>query len=109
MTAAKNLRIPYWDWAASAAIPTILNTPKVTITTPAGKRKMDNPLFNYRFPPLDPRYFPNQGAYDSYLANDSTTIRDPDANSNLMNAGLTPATVSTNLRWIIAPMTLILI
>jgi tyrosinase len=109
IAAAKTLRIPYWDWAASAAIPTILSTPKITITTPAGERQIDNPLFAYKFPPLDPKYFPNQGAYDSYLANDSTTIRDPNANSNLIHAGLTPATVSTKLCGIFEPVMLILI
>jgi tyrosinase len=101
--------MPYWDWAASAAIPTIVSTPKVTIITPTGEQEMDNPLYCYKFPPLDPTYFPNQGQYDSYLANDPTTIRDPNANSNLMNAGLTPATVSVNLRGTFAPEMLILI
>lgn len=97
IAAAKTLRLPYWDWAESAAIPTILNMPKIAIITPAGKQQVDNPLYAYQFPPLDPTYFPKQGAYDSYLANDLTTIRDPNASSNLMNAQLTAATVSTNL------------
>ena len=99
MAAAETLRMHYWDWAASAAIPTILSTPKITITTPAGKQKIGNPLYAYKFPPLDPTYFPDQGAYDSYLANDSTTIRDPNASADLLNAQLTPATVSTNFRY----------
>jgi tyrosinase len=109
MAAANTLRIPYWDWAATAAIPTIVSTPKVTIITPTGKKEIDNPLYCYKFPYLDPTYFPNKGSYDSYLANDSTTIRDPNANSNLMNAGLTLATVSTILHGALAFVILILI
>ncbi len=101
--------MPYWDWASSAAIPTILSTPKITITTPAGNQEIENPLYAYRFPPLDPTYFPRQGAYDSYLANDPTTIRDPNANSNLINAQLTSATVSTDLGKMFSLMMLILI
>jgi len=97
MAAAETLRMPYWDWAESAAIPTILNEAKITINMPTGKQQIDNPLYAYKFPPLDPTYFPNQHAYDSYLANDSTTIRDPNASANLINAQLTPATVSTKL------------
>lgn len=97
MAAAKTLRMPYWDWAESAAIPAILNMAKITINTPKGAQQIDNPLYAYTFPQLDATYFPSEGAYDSYLANDSTTIRDPNASSNLMNAQLTSATVSTDL------------
>jgi hypothetical protein len=88
--------MPYWDWAASAAIPTIMSTPKITITKPTGPQIVNNPLFAYRFPNLDPTYFPKTGAYDSYLANDSTTLRDPKASLNLQKAGLTAMTVSAH-------------
>lgn len=105
--AAKTLRIPYWDWAASAAIPTILNTAKITITKPGGKQLVDNPLYAYKFPSLDSTYFPTSES-DGFLANDSTTIRDLNASYNLQRAGLTPATVSNCLRNTSVVMILIL-
>jgi hypothetical protein len=85
--------MPYWDWAASAAIPNILNTPKITITKPGGRQLVDNPLFAYTFPSLDSASFPT-GESDGFLAKDKTTVRDPNASFNLNNAGLTAATVS---------------
>jgi tyrosinase len=86
--------MPFWDWASSPDIPTIANTPSVTIMTPTGQKTVNNPLYQYTFPPLDPTYFPTN-APDGYLATDKTTIRDPNANAALSSAGLTAATVSS--------------
>ena len=84
--------MPYWDWASSPAIPNIVNTPSITITTPSGPRTVNNPLYRYTLPTLDPTYFP-RNAPDGFLARDKTTIRDSNANAALARAGLTGATV----------------
>lgn len=52
LSAASSLRIPYWDWASDPTLPNSLVSPQINITTPAGPRLVDNPLFNYTFHPL---------------------------------------------------------
>lgn len=49
VAAAATLRVPYWDWAATPALPEVVTTPLITINTPDGMKNMDNPLFNYTF------------------------------------------------------------
>ncbi|KAF9560844.1 tyrosinase [Agrocybe pediades] len=58
-TAAANLRQPYWDWAANAVPPAeVISLTKVTITGPNGTRiSVDNPLYHYRFHPIDPSFY----------------------------------------------------
>nr|BBU25293.1 tyrosinase [Grifola frondosa] len=54
--AAKRFRQPYWDWAANANIPAILNTMKFVsvISAPSGTRtQISNPLLSYKFHPFD--------------------------------------------------------
>jgi tyrosinase len=52
--AAKNLRLPYWDWAKPAAagqtiLPSILTQPFVTFDTPSGRTIINNPLYQFQF------------------------------------------------------------
>lgn len=49
IAAAAALRVPYWDWAATPALPSVVTTTTTTINTPSGMQEMDNPLFNYTF------------------------------------------------------------
>jgi tyrosinase len=90
VAAAKTLRLPYWDWAASSAIPAIVSQPQVSVFTPTGLKTFDNPLYRYKFPPLDPNGFPTN-AGDGFLATTPYTIRDPNANAALASGGLTQA------------------
>ncbi|KIM38482.1 hypothetical protein M413DRAFT_75996 [Hebeloma cylindrosporum] len=56
--AAVDLRQPYWDWAANAIPPEeVISLKQVTITGPSGQKVLvDNPLYHYRFHPIDPSF-----------------------------------------------------
>lgn len=105
IAACNNFRVPYWDWASNATIPDIVNSPTVTINTPLGSQTLDNPLFTYKFPALNPSYFPRSQS-DGYLAQDSQTYRCPNnqiggpsnaaqANEYLQSNGLQYSTVGS--------------
>jgi tyrosinase len=103
--AADQLRIPYWDWASDAQMPSVVSDQTATITAASGIRTIKNPLYQYNFQyvPLDPNYFP-PGDYDGELATYNFTVRFPDyvgggddvnaANTYLTSAGLTEQVVS---------------
>ncbi|KAF2155064.1 Di-copper centre-containing protein [Myriangium duriaei CBS 260.36] len=56
--AAKNFRIPYWDWAAVPTCsgcqpyPLLVQNMYITVTTPSGSQSVLNPLFRYDFHPI---------------------------------------------------------
>jgi tyrosinase len=78
--AADSFRMPYWDWAASATIPTSLTSSSITINTPTGSKTISNPLFRYNFhPTVGPPDFPSSEGY----ANAPYTTRGSRAQSNL--------------------------
>ncbi|KAI0270019.1 photo-regulated tyrosinase [Gloeopeniophorella convolvens] len=80
LTAAQNLRAPYWDWATSTVPPPeVISLATVNIITPDGKTTaVANPLLQYTFHPID-KSFPSP--YSHW----KTTIRHPD-NPNSPNA-----------------------
>ncbi|KAK6362700.1 hypothetical protein TWF730_000156 [Orbilia blumenaviensis] len=51
LASAKEWRMPYWDWATDATIPTLIgNTPRVTVRMPNGRdQEIDNPLYSYKY------------------------------------------------------------
>ncbi|EPS39027.1 hypothetical protein H072_7203 [Dactylellina haptotyla CBS 200.50] len=52
VAASKLLRWPYWDWVNSdtqSHTPAIVKQPKIDVTTPSGKKNIDNPLYSYKF------------------------------------------------------------
>jgi tyrosinase len=59
LSAAQNLRMPYWDWAAPQnggnTVPDVLVQPQVTVNTPSGQQTIDNPVYSYKFHPVDSR------------------------------------------------------
>ncbi|KAJ6568852.1 hypothetical protein B0H19DRAFT_1373291 [Mycena capillaripes] len=61
LTAATQLRLPYWDWGVNAVPPPqIIELPRVPITAPDGtQRLVTNPFLAYQFNPL-PSSFPSQ-------------------------------------------------
>ncbi|KAI9808406.1 MAG: hypothetical protein M1826_004170 [Phylliscum demangeonii] len=76
--AANRFAIPYWDWAAAPAtgqsvLPSsISSAAKVSVTTAQGRISIDNPLYAYKFHPLDPTELP-----DSPLVAWPVTLRWP--------------------------------
>lgn len=82
-TAARNLRIPYWDWASAdtqSSIPAIIRTQTVTVTRPDSngvpiQSTIPNPLYQYRFTNANFRtqYFGNP------LRSDGITLRYPNS------------------------------
>ncbi|KAI9651401.1 hypothetical protein NHQ30_001443 [Ciborinia camelliae] len=60
--AALTFRIPYWDWAAAPPdgdqyFPTVVGQPSIEVVTPSSNGKpiqISNPLYSYKFNPLNP-------------------------------------------------------
>lgn len=74
VTAAQNLRAPFWDWATnSVPPPEVVSLTTISILAAPGgtPTNVPNPLYQYSFHPIDPS-FPSP--YDSW----QTTIRSPD-------------------------------
>ncbi|DAA75792.1 TPA_exp: Tyrosinase [Trichophyton benhamiae CBS 112371] len=87
VTAAKTLRIPYWDWASNPDIPRSMTTAKINVNTPTGMQSIDNPLYQYKFDPSVQKGFPEG---DSFTSNPHST-RFPDANGESQNDRATRA------------------
>ncbi|KAH9989732.1 tyrosinase [Russula compacta] len=74
LTAARNLRAPFWDWATnSVPPPEVVSVDPIKITTPQGEEFVPNPLIKYTFNPIPPS-FPSDPPYNRW----ETTIRHPD-------------------------------
>ena len=55
VSAATNLRLPYWDWAMTPAsgqtnVPDFLTNPTIQVHMPNGSETIPNPLYAYQFP-----------------------------------------------------------
>lgn len=64
MEAAKDFRIPYWDWAVAAPVgqsvlPTSVQSPGVAVDGPVGTQTILNPLFSYKFDPFNTTELPD--------------------------------------------------
>ncbi|KAH8656637.1 hypothetical protein BGZ60DRAFT_145468 [Tricladium varicosporioides] len=89
-TAADNLRIPYWDWAATPyGIPDMMTWPTIKINTATGAKNVTNPMYRYEFTrsPEPADVFPNKpgpdaDAEDVFLGAQKTTVRRPDKSGN---------------------------
>ncbi|RDI89614.1 hypothetical protein Vi05172_g503 [Venturia inaequalis] len=74
--AATTLRIPYWDWASSAAMPDATTQLNITVKTPNGTQTIVNPLAAYRFRPVpSTNEFPPAGDFPFSQA--PNTVRTP--------------------------------
>ena len=73
LSAAQNLRAPYWDWASnSVPPPEVISLQTVNIITADGRTtSVPNPLYQYTFNPIDP-------SFPSPWRSWRTTIRHPD-------------------------------
>ncbi|QDS78173.1 hypothetical protein FKW77_005300 [Venturia effusa] len=76
VTAAQNLRIPYWDWARPVspgehAVPDSMSSSGIVVNTPQQSQvTIQNPLYSYRFQPVDSQL---GSPYQNY----ATTVRYP--------------------------------
>ncbi|KAF2747125.1 Di-copper centre-containing protein [Sporormia fimetaria CBS 119925] len=75
--ALQSFRMPYWDWAAqpsagSTVLPLSVQRPRVTLVVPNGTVTVDNPLYSYRFHPLNTTDF-DSSPFDVF----PSTVRDP--------------------------------
>jgi tyrosinase len=72
MTAAENLRAPFWDWASnSVPPPEVISLEKLTIIGSDGnKMTISNPLLRYTFHPIHP-------SFSAPYSNWGTTLRHP--------------------------------
>lgn len=64
VAAAKQFRIPYWDWAAvpkkgQTVLPKTVQEPTIQVDGPGGFQEISNPLFSYTFNPLDSSDLPD--------------------------------------------------
>lgn len=79
--AAVKFRIPYWDWAATRSagekiLPdSIVQSSGINVNGPNGRQLIANPLYSYRFQPLDPAQLPNN-PFNHFVE----TLRYPDNN-----------------------------
>lgn len=79
VSAAKDFRSPYWDWAIPSAseadaFPTIFSSPQISVIDTDGKTKtVANPLHRYTFHPLNP----SPGDFDDWWSRWNATIRYP--------------------------------
>jgi len=74
VSAAQNLRAPYWDWATNSVPPAeVISLTTVTILAAPDGNPTDvtNPLYQYTFNPIDPSFKPPYQYWQ-------TTIRSPD-------------------------------
>ena len=88
--AARSFRIPYWDWSVApkgggSVYPPDFKTEKITVFGPRGWQTIENPLYAYRFHPLQAGVFNSYGV--SYPASSS-----PDPEYGLIIGSLTRGT-----------------
>lgn len=76
--AARTLRIPYWDWAADPSLPPSTTARTISVTTPTGKKTINNPLYSYKFQKFPFTYTNFGGTLGRY----PETIRCPSSTSS---------------------------
>ncbi|KAI5782554.1 common central domain of tyrosinase-domain-containing protein [Geopyxis carbonaria] len=83
-TAAEQVRLPYWDWAATATagIPAALSARNAAVTTPTGAATIPNPLASYTFQRADFRAAYFYAPYNTQRV----TGRSSSADATLRNA-----------------------
>lgn len=92
VAAAKDFRIPYYDWAAlpiagPTAFPSALTASKVNVVDKDGPRQINNPLASFRFHPLNPA----AGDFNALWSRFPATARYPDRNGNSNNSQVNSA------------------
>jgi tyrosinase len=76
VAAAKDFRLPYWDWASKLTpdFPTSISSPQATVVNVDGATKnIPNPLYQFTFRPLNP----SSGDFDEEWSQFPSTLRYP--------------------------------
>ncbi|KAF2675184.1 Di-copper centre-containing protein [Microthyrium microscopicum] len=72
ITAAQNLRLPYWGWEKKPAVPSLVMDRTVKINSPNGPTTIDNPLEAFSFhPPISPEWAFYNGVDRTFRCPDS--------------------------------------
>ncbi|CAK7205161.1 hypothetical protein SEUCBS139899_007926 [Sporothrix eucalyptigena] len=71
--AAQTFRIPYWDWAQDATLPTAVISQTVNFNSPSGPSTMRNPLYSFQFPNFP--FKSSNGGFGGSLAQFNETKR----------------------------------
>lgn len=97
-TTAETLRIAYWDWAQTPALPEVVTLETVTVNGPQGSLTVRNPFHSYYF-----HTYPFNSPYMRHgqLSTQSHTTRCPSAdmseNSTAVNVGLAAASLKAQV------------
>lgn len=85
VAAARNLRLPYFDWAknpsSQGVYPSAFSSQTATIITPTGTKTIPNPLFSYNFHPNPGNLFYQPFTYWNTTLRWPTSDSDPNAQS----------------------------
>jgi tyrosinase len=89
ITAANNLRIPYWDWASNHNIPDVVSSQKISVKIPCTTQKtgscwttVDNPLYTWKMQKPNANLFPTNDPNDGQVARYSFTVRQPSSTAS---------------------------
>ncbi|KAF2194899.1 Di-copper centre-containing protein [Zopfia rhizophila CBS 207.26] len=88
VAAAKDFRMPYWDWAAgvsgqNSAFPSAISSSRVNVVDVDGATKqINNPLYSFQF---NDKRIPSELALDRYWSQFLNTKRAPDSNGSSQN------------------------
>ncbi|KAH8170264.1 common central domain of tyrosinase domain-containing protein [Sarocladium implicatum] len=89
--AARTLRIPYWDWAQDPSLPPSTTAKTISVTTPTGKKTINNPLYSYKFqkfPFTYANFGGTLGRYPETIRCPSSTSSSATSRFNVVNANL---------------------
>ncbi|TLD32554.1 tyrosinase precursor [Venturia nashicola] len=82
VAAAKDFRIPYYDWAAlPSGLPSALTAATVSVIDRNGARQISNPLASFKFHPINP----SPGDFSASWSRFPATARHPDSKGNSRN------------------------
>lgn len=88
VAAAKDFRMPYYDWAAlPSGFPSAFTDATVNVIDQNGPRSLLNPLASFRFHPLNP----SAGDFDAFWSRFPATARYPDSKGNSRNSQVASA------------------
>ncbi|TGZ77648.1 Di-copper centre-containing protein, partial [Ascodesmis nigricans] len=91
--AGERCRISYWDWSETDVLPSVITTPRITVTTPDGPNEIANPLYSYRF--YSDRFTED---FTGPFARIPNTARQPDRNSGVSRHDRVQAALSAGFR-----------
>jgi tyrosinase len=98
VAAAKDFRVPYYDWAllpapGRSSFPSSISSSKINVTGADGKpTQIDNPLYSFRFHPINP----SPGDFTRAWSSIPATVRYPDSQGQSNNNSVASAVSNEN-------------